>query len=109
MRRFEEPDCRGAAYIIMTCLFGLLLAVAFGAWAYFHGGPVSASQPQEVVIEVVSEEGFAKAVMIFELTGYEFPPEIAKWAEVKFSGTSVQIETHAINLFDGKKWRELER
>ena len=102
--RYDEPDCKGTAFIILTCIVGLFAAIIFGAWCFFAEAP----QPPHIV-EIVSEEGTAKAVMIYELTGYEFPPEIAKWARVTFSGTSVQIETHAINLFDGKKWREIER
>lgn len=60
---------------------------------------------ETVFIERVTEEGEAKAIMIRAMTGYDFPPEIAKWANVNISGTTVSIETQSINLWDGKKWR----
>ena len=102
--RYDEPDCKGDAFIILTCIVGLFAAIVFGAWCFFAEAP----QPPQIV-EVVSDEGQAKAVMIYELTGYEFPPDIAKWADVKFSGSTVSIDTHTINLWDGKQWREIER
>lgn len=97
MNRYEEPDTKGAVVVITFCFIGLFLTVAFGAWAYFQ-------EPEVVTVEVVSEEGQAKAHMIRELTGIEFPPEIAKWANISFSGTTVAIETHSINMWDGKNW-----
>ena len=93
----EEPDCKGAALILALCFTGLLVTIAFGTWTYFRYDPVR--------VEIASEEGAAKAHMIRELTGLEFPPEIAKWANINFSGTTVSIETHSINLWDGKEWK----
>lgn len=98
MNKYSEPDTKGAALIILICLIGLFAVTAFGAWAYFK-------EPETIIVEQVSEEGVAKAAMILELTGYDFPPEMAKWAVISFSGTSVAIETHSINLWDGKKWK----
>lgn len=100
----EEPDCRGAALIISVCFVGLLLSVAFVAWAYFK----EEAPAPPIIIEVVSEEGQAKAMMIEELTGLRFTPDVAKYATVTFSGTTVQIETHAINIWEGRHagWRE---
>lgn len=72
-----------------------LLLVATWAWAYFK-------------LEVGIEEGTAKAQMIERLTGIEFTPEVAKHATVTFTGTTVQIETHALNVWEGQHagWRE---
>ena len=94
----EEPDTKGAAVVIALCFIGLFLSVALSVWSYFK-------EPETIIVEQVSEEGAAKAHMIRELTGIEFPPEIAKWAVISFSGTTVSIETHSINLWDGKKWK----
>lgn len=95
--RYEEPDCKGAAYIILTCFVGLFLVVAFGAWAFYK-------EPETVIVERVTKEGQAKAIMIKELTGYEFPPEVAKWADVTFSGTSVAVDTEKLNIWLGRNW-----
>ena len=95
-----EPDVKGAGLILVAVLFFLLIfTIAFGAWAFYKEG-------QPVIVEVVSEEGQAKAAMILQLTGIEFPPEVAKWATVSFSGTSVSIETSALNVWLGKNWKE---
>lgn len=99
MNRYtEEPDTKGAALIILICFVGLFALTVFSGWAYFK-------EPQEVIVEQISEEGVAKSHMIRELTGIEFPPEIAKWANITFSGTTVSIETHSINMWDGKEWK----
>jgi len=93
-----EPYMKNTVSILIAILFFLILFTsAFGAWAYYR--------PLPEPIELVSEEGAAKAAMIKQLTGIEFPPEIAKWATITFSGTTVSIETQSINLWDGKKWR----
>jgi len=93
LRRYEEPDTKGAALIVLIVLIGLLALAVFNAWSYLN--------PKETGMD----EGQAKAIMIMELTGKEFPPEVARHAVVSFSGTSVAIETHSINLWDGKTWK----
>jgi len=95
-----EPDLKGAGAILIACLFALcFLVIAFGAWAYYK-------EEQPVVVEIVSEEGAAKAHMIKELTGLELPPEVAKWANVTFSGTSVAVDTDSLNIWLGRQWKE---
>lgn len=97
-----RQELSGAAFLLAFCTFGLLLAVAFGAWAYYKDKPIG----HPPVVEVVSEEGVAKATMIKELTGIEFPPEVARWANVNFTGTDVSIDTESFNVWLGKNWKE---
>ena len=96
--RYEEPNTKGVALALLLCFIGLFTITVFGSWTYFK-------EPETIIVEQVSDEGAAKAYMIYELTGREIPPEIAKWANINFSGTTVSIETHSINLWDGKEWK----
>ena len=98
MNKWDEPDVKGSALILAICFVGLFLLTVFGGLAYF-----ASDEPPEIV-EVVSDEGYAKSIMIEELTGITFPPGVAKWATVTFSGTSVSIETEELNVWLGKNW-----
>jgi len=95
--RYEEPDTKGVALIILICFIGLFALTVFSGWTYFK-------EPETVIVERVTKEGQAKAIMIKELTGHEFPPEVAKWAVISFSGTSVAVDTDKLNIWLGKNW-----
>ena len=96
---------RGQSAYLAALFIGALVVVASFALLKFREAP---AQAEPVVVEVVSDEGMAKAMMIEELTGLRFTPDVAKWATITFSGTTVQIETHAINVWEGRHagWRE---
>jgi len=96
-----EPDSKGAALIIAICFVGLIASVSFGAWAYYREMPLA--------VDDSIDEGEAKAALIKQLTGHTVAPEYARFVNVNLTGTTVAIETHSINLFDGKKWKELKR
>lgn len=82
-----------------------LTIIAFACIMFFIGVIITIGLmvPQTTeTVEPVVEEGVAKAMMIKELTGLEFPPEVAKWANINFSGTTVSVETHKIDIWDLK-------
>lgn len=70
----------------------------------FHLRGLASAEVEPIIIEKISDEGVAKAQMIFELTGKEFPPEVAKWADITFSGSTVSIDTEKLNIWLGKNW-----
>ena len=100
-----EPKIKGKDIILIVGIIGIMIAMLFGYYLQYSTEPVVEKIVETVIVEQVSEEGEAKAIMIRAMTGYDFPPEVAKWANVNISGTTVSIETHSINLWDGKKWR----
>ena len=97
--RCDNPDCRGAALVVLLCIIGLLLSTIFIARSYFR--EVEIDPP---VVTHLVDAGVAKAYMIKELTGHEFPPEIARHAVISFSGTSVAVDTEKLNIWLGKNW-----
>lgn len=87
-----EPDVRGAVMVFIIIIIGLVIIMIVGTSLL--------AEKYNTTEEVVSPEGVAKAHMIKELTGYEFPPDVAKWANINFSGTTVSVETHKIDIWD---------
>jgi len=95
MNKWEEPEIKISAPFITVCFVGLLLITILGALVYF-----SSTEPPDIGVD----EGSAKSIMIEQLTGLNFPPDIAKHANVTFSGTSVTIDTEKLNVWLGKNW-----
>lgn len=100
--KYEEPDTKGSGLVLIVCFVTIIAITMFIGWALY-------GQPIEPVVIDAGKEGEAKAALILQLTGHTVAPEHAKYVNINITGTTLQIETHSINLFDGKKWRELER
>jgi len=80
----------------------ILLVFIIGFVVAYQVSISEIDEPENVVLTI--SEGQAKAVMIEQLTGQRFPPEIAQWAVVTFSGTSVEVETDKLNIWLGRNW-----